>query len=290
MSVRRILGLGLAALAIMLLVRCGDDPQPCAINGAVCTQGDVKGVCFDGACAVDACVIDRNGTLSKHASGAINPQDGCQVCDPAASRTGWSGIGCPGVESACREKTAQCDANALGGACKGEECCVYKPTWDGQGTAPPCTYGAISGTCDAEGRCTGVCKKDADCATAESCRVFSCDTTTESCSSKPANSGPCDYVGSDDGQCVAGNCQKACSQDNECGADGSCGESGFCVAGRADGVACTADAQCRSGNCACINTACDSRVCAPAGSYGGARVRGADRGWRFALWFSSESR
>ncbi|MCA9667688.1 MAG: hypothetical protein KC503_18945 [Myxococcales bacterium] len=283
MKASRLITVGLCALFVAFVMHCGGDDATCSKDGDPCSQGSVKGVCFSGSCTLNACVTDRNGTLSKRASGEINSDDGCQICDPSSDRAGWSKVSCPTVPSACRKANARCDATSLGGACRGEECCVYEPTWDGNGTAPECTYGAIKGTCDTQGRCTGVCKKNEDCVTGQPCRKFSCDVASESCSSTPDTGSVCDYVATGDGVCVAGVCQKQCTENGDCGPDGSCGPTGYCVAGRPNGSACTSNSQCNSANCECADSSCQSRVCAPPSTYSGARMSDADQGWRFAI-------
>ncbi len=240
---------------LLLTARCSSDDESCTSDGVPCQNGGRAGVCFGGSCGTQVCVI--NG--KSYAAGLLNPKSGCEICSPSHSRISWSPVTCRVSSDDCKAPRGSCDSSALGGACRGEECCVYAPAWDGQGTPPECTHGSAKGTCDAEGRCTGICTKNADCG-ASPCVDWTCDTTTGACLDAP-RTGSCDFSGVGDGVCVAGSCLKRCQSPADCDG-GPCDSNGYCLPRKANGASCESDGECASQQCECVDSPCSIRVCA----------------------------
>lgn len=260
---RTALGAAFGALGLLALIlataRCGTtETETCVNTGDLCKQGGKAGVCFGKVCQTDTCVIKQGS----HLAGAVNPKNGCEVCNPSKSRSEWTTFVCPLGQDDCLSPNGECQATALGGACRGPECCVYQPAWNGQGTAPECTYGTAKGTCDAAGRCTGVCTQDTDCAGGKPCVSATCETATGTCITTPqADGSTCPFTTADDGKCVAGKCVKQCTSQSDCGT-GQCGSDGYCVARKANGETCLGDTECQSSHCECVDSPCSIRVCA----------------------------
>jgi len=123
--------------------RCDERCKTCsAANGGRCTPVvcDDGLACTSGACveATGQCVHTLNpGTCLIagvcYTSGAANPQDGCQVCDPARSTSAWSARSCPG------------------GVCFAGACCTPQ-----MGTCPG-AYGCCASLECANGHCLTTC-------------------------------------------------------------------------------------------------------------------------------------
>lgn len=141
-------------------VNLGSDNANCGSCGNACQNS----ICFQGSC-FDGCII--NGAA--YASGVHNGVGGCQVCDPAYSRTAWKNLGnFPNDQITCSEGCysgfcyqGACTVTSPGGGCPNTQCaarscnqigiCVSTATNEGGACTPslstnPCVS-SVSGTC-----------------------------------------------------------------------------------------------------------------------------------------------
>lgn len=73
-------------------VTCGEARDRACCNGVCCDPGEcctAEGICGSGSCEPEGCTIDGG----QYANGTVNPNNPCQVCDEAASKTSWSSNG-----------------------------------------------------------------------------------------------------------------------------------------------------------------------------------------------------
>jgi hypothetical protein len=271
-----ILGAGLAALlgflSLNLIVwSCGEsnttEPECVTVEGcpeggicqaAVCRGGKCaiddapdfsecnQGLCLDGTCRDDICLISAAASRLALA-GELDATNGCSICDPDRSRDAWSAYVCVTGASDCRSSPT-CNNQLEGGQCQGEDCCLGDPVWSGTGTPPTCTFpGGGQGTCTVEGECGG-CQNDAECDDGRECVVFHCNAVSV-CESHFADNGSDCQFGSDAGRCLGGQCYKACVNSASCSANQYCDDQGMCLGKLAAGSACTEAEECVSNYC-----------------------------------------
>jgi hypothetical protein len=207
--------------------RVAQDGSPCD-DGQFCTNGDtcqggacrsgaarncgVNQTCDEGAdqCLCGGCLVNGNC----FATGALNPGNSCQICNPAQSAIGFvsnAGGSCGSAAAAC---SAQDTCNAQG-QCQAN----HLP----QGTA--CGAPA-SGPCDAADSCDG----NGQCIARQAANGATCDdglfcTQGDNCQSggcvggggSPCGARPCDEAGD---SCGAGS-GDPCTVSSDC-ASGSC--------------------------------------------------------------------
>jgi len=276
---------------------CDQVPEPICAGTGVAEIYD--GACIQGACVytptsvsctscpdslacLSGCMIDTNGdgVPERIAGGTFAVGDGCLVCAQAQSLSKWSAVACAQVIpiNVCRTLAGQCVSTELGGACSGQSCCVFGPSWPPGDTAaqPQCPLGVEdvggdgvalgevwSGVCTHDGNCAG-CTLDSQCDDANECSADFCvgGVCTHDLVTKIGTA--CTTTGSlvaDDGKCVSvGNavvCRPKLGAACNALAGGSDCASGHCV----DGV--------------CCESACDG-ICAQCGSDGKCSVAPAD--------------
>jgi MYXO-CTERM domain-containing protein len=245
--------------------------EACDEASDTCISIAVAGTCFiDGTC---------------FGTGARNPANTCQLCDPAISSASWSpapvgrtcddGLWCTPTDAcdaagACTGSGTRCD-DAL--ACTANTCVEVSMTCDNAIDETACVIG---GACVASGDpnpanacqactpgtshtawsplATGTICGDPQCAAGMLTPAPTCDAT-----------GGC--IGAAATPCPSGTCRDAtaclgpCTADSDCPADEYCaGDPDGCQPDLADGQVCDREAQCTSGHCVdgfCCDTACD---------------------------------
>ncbi|MFH1811578.1 MAG: hypothetical protein ABIJ09_22755 [Pseudomonadota bacterium] len=221
-------------------------------SGVECSEGVDAGLCYLGNCRDDLCFIDiGSATAQAFLAGAANPDSTCEVCAPAASRTGWTTVLCSdNTSNSCLAQAGTCAPGSTTG-CVGAECCVHEPIWDGTGQAPSCNLGTsgATGTCNTAGSCVG-CSDAADCDDGTQCRSWTCGVDEICSTSVLADGSTCDFSASDDGECQDGLCLKSCVRSDQCLALQYCdpGE-GVCLNVLPNGSPCAIADACRSGFC-----------------------------------------
>ena len=274
-----------------------DDKLVCTIDQ--CNQGQCSNPVQDFFCLIGGACVP---------SGTVNPDNACEKCKPAVSKTGWSqvadGTACEGGQvcfagSCCDPLPAclgkDCGDNGCGGvcglcggpfdACVGGVCtcqpqCVDKecgPDLCG-GECGVCAGGAV---CQ-DAACTCVPEFETECCGDDVCWLDSCGVSGGTAAVCP--------FGCEAGECA--NCTPECAG-KECGPDacgGSCGkctgQQEVCLAGlctcqpKCAGLACGPDGcggvcgECAGAQDACVAGACicqpdcQDKVCGPDGCAG----------------------
>jgi hypothetical protein len=166
----------------------GDCDTEVAVEGTPCDPDDglecTEGACDEeGACipsVAEGCAIDD----ACFESGAVNPANPCEVCDPSEDAEGWSPAS---VGTVCGEQSCTGGVVTEAGTCDGagscepgyqSDCGAYR-NCDGDGCATSCTN---------NGQCNGACT-DGECvaqrADGETC------TADNQCASEACVNGRC---------------------------------------------------------------------------------------------------
>lgn len=192
------------------------DDVSCASDNLSCTND----VCRSGICSheqvADTCQIDG----ACYADGQVNPDDGCQLCDPSKTVSAWSTRSCADsltctvnrcVAGSCDFSQIQNGFCLIGGTCyatgtsrPADECweCTASSSqtdWTVQ-DGKACTQGGNSGRCDSSGSCCIGCLGGGTCEagdTDDACGVAGqvCDNCTAYHPSRSCNSttGQCEH-------------------------------------------------------------------------------------------------
>ena len=200
-----------------------NDGQYCTVMDACNGAGSCTGTprdCSDGLdCTTDTCdetgdacapAVSRGCLISGAciSDGAVNPADDCEVCDGAASRTGWS----PAVSG-----TLCGDPSCMDGVL------TPAPTCDGAGgCATGMTTPCMGGVCADALTCLGMCSGDASCPRTHFCEAGGACMidlgTGETCDrAEMCESGFCV-----DGVCCDGGCDGPCTACDLAGTEGAC--------------------------------------------------------------------
>ncbi len=253
-------------------------------DGIACTDDvcDANGVCVY-KLQPDNCLINNECVIS----GAANPLNPCQYCDPAKNLSGWTprpanygcsdGLACNGAD-ACDDNGTCVHAwpSGLPPACDdANECtadfCVEEPTLP---SGYSCSNSAekMNGAACADGNlCTkndacenGFCVgKPLNCSDAGECSRSYCDLSTGACVSEnmpdgsacQADKNLCTWDYCQNGVCVIGGAP-ACDDGNVCTTESCDPATGLCVSEKL-----TSNTEC-DGNL-CTYDKCDKGVCVP---------------------------
>ncbi|MCA9519591.1 MAG: hypothetical protein KC609_01400 [Myxococcales bacterium] len=141
---------------------CGDDGDPCTDD--VCIKGLCSHALKTGQCAIGGQCV---------ASGTVNPENPCQICDPLRSATGWS-VNAGGV----------CNDNDL---CTKDDVCLPDGSCHG---VPKCSD---SYDCTVDSCTNGTCKHELD---GQSCLIDgSCHQTGDPASADASECRICNPLG-----------------------------------------------------------------------------------------------
>ncbi len=238
---------------------CDADSNGCTVGdtcaGGVCQPGPAPD-CSDGIeCTAGACVstsatsFDCDTTVISSAcriadvcyqEGEANPDNPCQVCDPATSTTAWSdqadGLACDADGDGCTEgdscMAGACTAGPAASCDDGLSCTVDSCSSTGANSFS-CSHDVTPDSC----LIGAVCYANGGTNPGNACEICDAATSDTAWTSK-ADATPCDADGS------------GCTVDDAC-------VSGACVAGPApdcgDGLSCTTDG--------CQSTGTDSFMC-----------------------------
>jgi len=298
---RRLAPFALVLATIVILVGGGGceaivngDIPSFACDGAF----DAGGVCPPGQRCLNAtCVVCPNGDCTVNDCEKIdNDKDGYALCGhPNDAGTAIVGADCddndptvhPGAPEVCNGKDNNCDG-AIDQPCPSGQTCAFdlKKCRDGGCTKGSCTPPLVcdTGTAQCENQNTplgGTCIGQLECGGGAICGLYQVLTT--------------DVLGSRTGLCT-----RACCTSSDCPTDFACVDLGtggnYCLAktelGRPDlgnaggGIACTSDADCRSGICnsnLCQDTCCSNAQCAAGTVCRGMDLQGKDGTTHFAL-------
>lgn len=239
-----------------------------APDGQVCELNSLDGICLSRTCRLDICGIP-SPIGAFHPILSINPENSCEICDPARSTIHWSAVDCSAeATSQCDEGI--CDATQMGGTCQGRECCDVTSLWDGTGTAPSCDLGSTgtTGACNELGQCVG-CSSPEECETGAQCLDWDCNSDM-ACVATTQATGLCDFsmpdasVITNGGVCVAGDCLRICLAPEDCPSGTYCNADRVCLNTLPSGSRCTDADQCSSGFCepAAVPTSDATAYCA----------------------------
>lgn len=238
---------------------CDADSNGCtagdSCQAGLCTAGPVPDCNDSFSCTADACtstgasafscthvVLNKTCLISGvcYAANAINPQNPCQICKSATSKTAWTpaadGTLCNADNSGCTQNDSCLAGACLVGAapnCSDGKGCTVDTCISGGPSAYSCTHGIESTKCLIDGDCknNGADNPDNPCET--------CKTGVSQTAWSAKNNGV---------SCDADN--NGCTQNDAC-------SSGVCIAGAppscGDGKACTTDA--------CTSTGAATFVC-----------------------------
>ena len=216
-----------------------------------------------------SCVMPPPQTCAPFICGGSTCSTMCTTdADCASNATCQGGVCLSNTGGACTG-AAQCASGAcVDGVCCDSACtgtctaCSNAKTGAPDGTCAPVLDGVADSRCGSAPPCgnTGLCAGGA-CAVASSstsCRAASCSGGTATAAANCDGAGSCPapvtttcspYV------CGATACKSACTADADCISGDYC-SAGTCVGQQANGASCTANDQCTSGGC--CNSLCDN--------------------------------
>lgn len=218
---------------------CGDTETQVCCAGDCCEPGECCGA--EGTCIPCGCTIDE----VVHASGTPNPNNPCEICDPALSTTAWTPV--TGGSPCAASPDQVCCA---GVCCAQGQCC--NAAGQCESCAPGCTI-------------DGVFYADGTRNPAEFCEVCNAAYPTEwSPRANPDCPPPCTI----DGLLIANGTVNPTNPCEHCDGntnDTSWSPSGAVVCGEAQDQACCNGACCNPGECCTADGVCGSDACDPEG-------------------------